>query len=163
MAVRPIFSLALICVIGLTITKNSVDAQNTPPDFLIPHNAARQEVGVGPMTWDYGVASYAEEYAKIRKVDCALEHSHGTDYGENIMMGTGVYSAGDAVASWVSEKENYDYDSNSCTGGECLHYTQVVWKDSIKLGCATVACDNGGTFITCNYSPPGNYNGERPY
>jgi pathogenesis-related protein 1 len=70
----------------------------------------------------------------------------------------------EAVKLWVDEKPYYDYNSNSCVNGEmCGHYTQVVWRKSLRIGCAKVKCDNGGTFITCNYDPPGNYVGERPY
>ncbi|KAL5151332.1 Basic form of pathogenesis-related protein 1 [Glycine soja] len=117
---------------------------------------------VPSLAWDDTVAAYAESYANQRKGDCQLIHSGG-EYGENIAMSTGELSGTDAVKMWVDEKSNYDYDSNSCVGGECLHYTQVVWANSVRLGCAKVTCDNGGTFITCNYDPPGNFVGERPY
>ncbi|KAK7381358.1 hypothetical protein VNO78_33994 [Psophocarpus tetragonolobus] len=162
-------SFSAFCVLGLVIVAY---AQDSPQDFVDAHNAARAEVGsqspkqsviVPSLAWDDTVAAYAESYANERKGDCALIHSSGSNYGENIAMSTGELSGTDAVKMWVDEKVNYDYDSNSCVGGECLHYTQVVWKDSIRLGCAKVACDNGGTFITCNYDPPGNFEGERPY
>ncbi|KAK9988777.1 hypothetical protein SO802_029016 [Lithocarpus litseifolius] len=64
---------------------------------------------------------------------------------------------------WVAEKPKYDYNSNSCVGGECHHYTQVVWSNSVRLGCAKVRCNNGATIISCNYDPPGNYVNQRPY
>ncbi|KAJ3700413.1 hypothetical protein LUZ61_004118 [Rhynchospora tenuis] len=99
------------------------------------------------------------------KGDCALIHSGGP-YGENLAWSSGKdYSTTDAVKSWVNEKDNYDYSTNTCVEGQqCGHYTQVVWRKSVKLGCAKVACDNdAGTFIICNYDPPGNYAGERPY
>ncbi|KAG4945486.1 hypothetical protein JHK87_041493 [Glycine soja] len=134
----------------------------TPIQHVDAHNAARSEVGVPDLAWDDSVAAYAENYANQRKGDCALIHSGG-EYGENIAMSTGELSGTDAVKMWVDEKANYDHDSNSCVGGECLHYTQVVWRDSVRLGCAKVTCDNGGTFITCNYDPPGNFVGEIPY
>ncbi|KAI9072201.1 hypothetical protein K1719_016583 [Acacia pycnantha] len=73
-------------------------------------------------------------------------------------------SGADAVKMWVDEKVYYDNDNNSCASGqECGHYTQVAWKDLVRVGCAKVTCDNGGTFIGYNYDPPGNYNGQKPY
>ena len=30
-----------------------------------------------------------------------------------------------------------------------VHYTQIVWKNSVRMGCAKVRCNNGQTFITC--------------
>ncbi|KAI4367155.1 hypothetical protein MLD38_022923 [Melastoma candidum] len=70
-----------------------------------------------------------------------------------------------AVTLWVNEKPFYDYTSNKCTQGkQCGHYTQVVWRNSVQLGCAKVQCaTRGGSFITCNYNPPGNIVGQRPY
>ncbi|CAM8960595.1 unnamed protein product [Rhodiola kirilowii] len=145
----------------LAIAK-SVHSQDMPQDFLDIHNAARAEVGVEPLTWDDEVACYAQRYAYERAEDCGLVHSDGP-YGENIAMSTGNFSAMGAVGMWVDEKAEYDPYSNSCVGGECLHYTQVVWSESTSLGCAKVECNGGGTFITCNYNPPGNYQGERPF
>uniref|UniRef100_A0A2N9GVV4 SCP domain-containing protein n=1 Tax=Fagus sylvatica TaxID=28930 RepID=A0A2N9GVV4_FAGSY len=134
-------SLALIiCLLGLSLVHRS-HAQDSKEDYLNAHNAARAEVGVPPLTWDDTVASYAQNYANQPVT----------------MKGT------DAVNMWVGEKPNYDYNSNSCVGGECLHYTQVVWRNSVRLGCAKVRCNNGGTFIGCNYDPRGNYVGEKPY
>ncbi|GAB2292085.1 hypothetical protein Dimus_026333 [Dionaea muscipula] len=140
-------------------------AQNSPNDYVNAHNDARSQVGVGPVSWDDTLVAYAQDYANQRANDCALEHSSGP-YGENIAVGYGYDFTGlDAVAMWVSEKQYYDYDSNSCADGEeCGHYTQVVWRDSTRLGCGRSECYNGdGWFIICSYDPPGNYNGERPY
>jgi pathogenesis-related protein 1 len=39
----------------------------------------------------------------------------------------------------------------------------VVWGNSVSLGCAKVTCSAGGTFIVCNYDPPGNVVGQKPY
>ncbi|RDX66125.1 Pathogenesis-related protein 1, partial [Mucuna pruriens] len=157
-------SFCVMCVLGLVIVGDVGYAQNSPDDYVNAHNAARSEVGVQNLAWDDTVAAFAENYANKHKADCQLIHSGGDGkYGENLAGSGGDLSGTDAVKMWVKEKANYDYDSNSCVGGECLHYTQVVWKDSIRLGCAKVTCDNGGTFISCNYAPPGNYVGERPY
>ncbi|OVA08790.1 Allergen V5/Tpx-1-related [Macleaya cordata] len=137
-------------------------AQNSSQDFLASHNAARAEVGVSPMTWEDTVAAYSRDYANQRAGDCNLIHSGGP-YGENLAVSSGELRAVDAVNLWVSEKDFYNYESNSCQGGVCGHYTQVVWRNSIRLGCASVTCSTGGTFVICNYDPPGNYVGQRPY
>ncbi|CAN1228951.1 Pathogenesis-related protein PR-1 [Linum grandiflorum] len=42
--------------------------------------------------------------------------------------------------------------------------TRIVWRRTKRVGCARVVCNGGsGVFMTCNYDPPGNYVGERPY
>ncbi|XVF68165.1 hypothetical protein PTKIN_Ptkin10aG0182400 [Pterospermum kingtungense] len=156
-------SLALTCLMALALVLPS-HAQDTPQDYLNAHNTARAAVGVGAMTWDDNVAAYAQSYANQRSGDCNLVHSGGP-YGENLAWSSADLSGTDAVTMWVNEKADYNYDTNSCAPGKvCGHYTQVVWRDSVRLGCAKVSCNNGGgTFIGCNYDPPGNYNGQKPY
>ncbi|EOX97254.1 Basic pathogenesis-related protein 1 [Theobroma cacao] len=137
--------------------------KDTPEDFLDAHNTARAAVGVGPMTWNDTVAAYAQDYANERIGDYNLEHSTGP-YGENLAISSGDLSGTQAVRLWVDEKVYYDYDTNTrATDRVCGHYTQVVWRNSVRLGCAKVRCSNGGTFIGCNYDPPGNFGGEKPY
>ncbi|XP_050210804.1 pathogenesis-related protein 1-like [Mercurialis annua] len=156
--------VALIFLINLALILPS-NAQNTPQDYLNAHNEARRAVGAGlqPMTWDNTVAAFAQNYANQRINDCALRHSGGP-YGENIALSSGDFSGSAAVKLWVDEKAFYNYNSNSCAAGkQCGHYTQVVWRKSVRLGCARVRCTNGGTFITCNYDPRGNFVGEKPY
>ncbi|KAK1558407.1 hypothetical protein Q3G72_001967 [Acer saccharum] len=155
-------SLAVFCLLGLAMVLRS-HAQDSPQDYLNAHNAARSQVGVGPVTWDEQVAAYARNYANQHKGDCRLVHSGGP-YGENLAGSSGDLSDTRAVQLWVSEKADYNYNSNSCAPGKvCGHYTQVVWRNSVRIGCAKVRCSTGGTFITCNYAPPGNYVGQRPY
>ncbi|GLJ27157.1 hypothetical protein SUGI_0532460 [Cryptomeria japonica] len=133
-------------------------------EFLVPQNEARAKVGDPPLVWDTKVASYAEWYAHQRQSDCALKHSSGP-YGENIFWGSGsAWQPKDAVNAWVGEDEYFNYHTHSCNGyEECGHYTQIVWKNSLRVGCAKVICNSGDTFMTCNYDPPGNYVGQKPY
>ena len=154
-------SLALICVVGLALLHTS-QAQNSILDYVNAHNVARAQVGVPNITWDNTVVTYAQNYANSRIGDCNLVHSNG-NYGENLAKGSGSFTGTATVNLWVSEKSCYNYNNNSCVGGQCLHYTQVVWQNSVRLGCARVQCNNGWWFVTCNYDPPGNYVGQRPY
>ncbi|XP_020425201.1 LOW QUALITY PROTEIN: pathogenesis-related protein 1 [Prunus persica] len=155
-------SFALICLVGFALLQPTL-AQDSPQDYLNAHNAARAAVGVRALTWDPNLAAYAQRYANSRKGDCNLVHSGGP-YGENIAKSSGDMSGTAAVNLFVSEKANYNYNSNTCAPNKvCGHYTQVVWRNSARVGCAKVRCNNGGTFIGCNYDPPGNYVGQKPY
>ncbi|KAK7246659.1 hypothetical protein RIF29_41529 [Crotalaria pallida] len=156
------------CVLALAIVSHVANAQDSKQDYLDAHNAARSEVNVPNLVWDDTVAAFAQNYADQRRGDCNLIHSGGGGiYGENLAMSTGDMSGKDAVNLWVDEKPNFNYNEpipNCCVGGQqCLHYTQVVWRNTKSIGCAKVKCNNGGTFITCNYYPPGNYVGQKPY
>jgi hypothetical protein len=42
-----------------------------------------------------------------------------------------------------------------------LHYTEVVWRNTGRLGCATVECTNGWWFTTYNYNHWDNYVGQK--
>ncbi|MBA0631654.1 hypothetical protein Godav_000509, partial [Gossypium davidsonii] len=127
---------------------------SSPQDYLNVHNAARAAVGVRPLTWDDVVARYAADHAKQRISQCEPVESRGP-YGENLAWSKNDLSGSDAVKMWIDEKHYYDFESNSCSPGyDCAYYTQVIWKYSIRLGCAKVRCNNGGTFIVCNYDPP---------
>lgn len=159
-------ALSLACAIIFAIlVAHTTLAQNTQRDYVNTHNKARSAVNVGNVSWNNTVQTYAQDYANKRKSDCKLVHSGGP-YGENIFWGSSTtFSGVDAVNGWVSEKQYYDYNTNSCASGhQCGHYTQVVWRSSTQIGCARVVCDNNaGVFITCNYYPQGNIVGQKPY
>ncbi|KAJ8764739.1 hypothetical protein K2173_009127 [Erythroxylum novogranatense] len=159
------FLFVTFSLMGIHFAQISV-AQNSPEDYVNAHNKYRAEVGVRPVTWNETVAAYAQKYANSRVASCELEHSQGP-YGENIAEGYGDLKGVDAVTMWASEKSNYDHASNSCVGGDddesCLHYTQVVWQNTVHLGCGRAKCLNGWWFVTCNYDPVGNIVGQRPY
>ncbi|KDP43810.1 hypothetical protein JCGZ_23018 [Jatropha curcas] len=136
--------------------------------FLFAHNLVRAAKWELPLMWDFQLEKYARWWAGLRKADCQLVHSFPEgDFklGENIYWGSGnTWTPRDAVSAWASEEKYYSYETNSCVEGEmCGHYTQIVWKSTRRIGCARVVCDDGDVFMTCNYDPPGNYIGERPY
>ncbi|EEF29976.1 pathogenesis-related protein PR-1 [Ricinus communis] len=136
--------------------------------FLYAHNLVRASKWELPLTWDSQLERYARWWAGTRKQDCQLEHSFPEgDFklGENIYWGSGTaWTPRDAVSAWASEEKYYTYATNSCEEGQmCGHYTQIVWKTTRRIGCARVVCDDGDVFMTCNYDPPGNYIGEKPY
>ncbi len=138
------------------------------------HNAARAAASpapnppLTPLTYDGTVAATAQAWAN----NCMFVHSHG-QYGENLFAGAGAtYSPADVVGSWVGEDANYDYATNTCASGQvCGHYTQVVWASSLRLGCGVANCTANSPFKgftnwqlwVCNYDPPGNFVGEKPY
>jgi len=133
-------------------------------DLITTHNKWRADVGVGKITWSDELSKVAAKWAReLKKKGCAFEHS-GYKYGENLFTGTsGYYDAKYVVNAWGSEKEFYSYKKNTCKPGQmCGHYTQMVWKNTTKVGCAKIVCDGMETWV-CEYDPPGNYVGQKPY
>ncbi len=124
------------------------------------------------MQWDDSLAQAAQAYAD--KLAKSGEFKHDPEnrtkgYGENLYASSssGVTFV-DAINSWYEEKQNYHYDTNSCDSGKvCGHYTQLVWKNSTKVGCAKAVYETGkykdGTVVVCKFKPAGNVSGQKPY
>jgi pathogenesis-related protein 1 len=137
--------------------------------FVTAHNAVRAAVSpaasppLAPLRWSDPLASVARAWAER----CNFEHSTNA-FGENLAFFSGERSTPeDVVASWAGEDRFYDYARNSCQESQqCGHYTQIVWRDTEELGCGAALCTifgAEGIFWVCNYDPPGNFIGERPY
>ena len=130
--------------------------------MLAAHNAVRAEVKVPPLAWSEKLADVAQKWADELLDKHQFIHNPNVSYGENLFDITGApASAASVVKIWASESRNYNHASNSCKG-VCGHYTQLVWHDSKRVGCA-VARGGGREVWVCNYDPPGNWVGQRPY
>ena len=71
------------------------------------------------------------------------------------------------VGMWIAEKSNYKagiFPANSRTGRleDVGHYTQLMWRDTRKVGCAVVG-GRSEEYMVCRYSNGGNVIGERPF
>jgi pathogenesis-related protein 1 len=143
-------------------------AQPEPQRFagtVAAHNQARQAVSVPPLQWSAELAVTAQRWAdKLRESRCAMRHSGAAGLGENLAWASGqALSPGQVVGMWVGERRDYDATRNSCAPGKvCGHYTQVVWRSTTHVGCGMASCGNSEVWV-CNYTPPGNYVGQRPH
>ena len=167
-------------------TKNNQYIRATPTAFkgtLASHNAVRAQLGLNPLRWSNKLAVYAQQWAKhqARTQNCLMQHRpHSAGpfkqiHGENLFWASPKrwsdgkielqnISISGVVKAWASEVKDYDYQTNSCRIGEqCGHYTQIVWRESQAVGCAKVVCADKSQLWVCNYNPPGNYVGEKPY
>ena len=130
--------------------------------MLNAHNAVRARVGVPPLVWSAQVAGVAQDWANNLIATGAFSHRPGNRYGENLYaIAGGAASPEQVVGLWADEARGYDLRSNTCAG-ECGHYTQIVWGKTQALGCA-VARDRRREVWVCDYDPPGNVVGYRPY
>ena len=131
-------------------------------NMLAAHNAVRGRLGVPALVWSERLAGFAQEWANTLAARGQFFHRPKSPYGENLFEITGASAAPvEVVNQWASESRNYQYRSNSCRG-VCGHYTQIVWRDSKRVGCA--AARSGRTEVwVCNYDPPGNWIGKYPY
>ena len=131
-------------------------------EMMAAQNAARAKVRVPPLAWSETLARSAQEWADTLIAERRFAHRPKSKYGENMYETRGGQTRPPKVVDrWVAEAANYDYKSNKCKG-VCGHYTQVVWRGTKEVGCA-VARQGDREVWVCEYSPPGNYVGQRPY
>jgi hypothetical protein len=159
------------------LTQDLIDA------FVVAHNQARSgplnpppSPALPPVSWDGVLADSVYNYA----IGCQgtmglLSHNdnRSADYqalggsgyvGENIYGSSGNNATpADAMTLWMKEAPNYDYASGAI--GNAGHYTQVVWRASVRIGCAIVDCPalTYHNTVICDYAPGGNISGQRPY
>jgi len=145
------------------------------------HNQVRAmvvtSVPLPPLVWDPTLAATAAAWVAMCSDQQAptglIDHNPNRSVGHPYYVGENVYgtsalpsssTAQQAVNMWAAERVNYNYATNTCTG-VCGHYTQIVWRNTVKLGCAIGDCPNlkYRTSLVCNYGPGGNYAGQRPY
>lgn len=166
------YSLA-VALVAVQLSPAAADdprpADRAPPPFdgiVAAHNALRSELGLPPLRWSGTAAAAAGDWAaELRDAGCELRHPRDGRYGQNLAWFKGYDpSPGEVAGHWAEERADYDYETDSCRPGrQCGHYTQMVWRDTEAVGCATARCGGDEVVWVCNYTPPGNIVGERPY
>uniref|UniRef100_A0A8C4B451 SCP domain-containing protein n=1 Tax=Denticeps clupeoides TaxID=299321 RepID=A0A8C4B451_9TELE len=140
------------------------------------HNRVRSQVfppaaNMEYMVWDERLAKTADAWA----ARCIWDHGphHIMRHtGQNLSINSGGYrSIIEMVRAWHDERQSFSYP-NRCNGAICSHYTQMVWANTNRIGCAVNRCSNMHVFgsiwkqavlLVCNYSIKGNWVGEPPY
>jgi hypothetical protein len=153
---------------GATGRLTSLDAR-----LLAAHNAERAAAGLSPLLWDDSLAedagTWGEELAAIDDIEHSPDDPEDPDpQGENLWLGTrGHYAPEAMVGMWIEEKKHYRpgvFPANSRTGNldDVGHYTQVMWRDTGRVGCALRESEDN-EILVCRYLTAGNVEGERPF
>ncbi|MEL6180692.1 MAG: CAP domain-containing protein, partial [Myxococcota bacterium] len=128
------------------------------------------------------LATFAQEWAdELKRRGCDLKHrprqgGFSQRYGENLYWGSAVLFADGrrrsastttlekVILGWASERAFYDANNHTCASGKaCGHYTQIVWSATKRVGCGWAKCEDLSQVWVCNYDPPGNVLGRRPF
>lgn len=156
-------------------TSTGPSASYFKSDILNYHNKLRNNHQNTPsMSWDNTLQGYAQKHCNaIVAQNRGLWHSASGDRGgsgENLSMNQLASrkvcnkAGGQASQAWYDEDQFYDYatgGNKAGSAGEATgHFTQLVWTDSTKLGCAWSINSGGNVYVCCNYSPAGNYYGQ---
>ncbi|PWY77420.1 PR-1-like protein [Aspergillus heteromorphus CBS 117.55] len=141
---------------------------------LFNHNIHRSNHSASSVEWSADLETSA--YALAAK--CVYEHDTSIDgggYGQNIGYGVEASAIGEMITNLMYNDEMGYYtdlygeaDPSMTYFDNWGHFSQIVWKATTHVGCATVTCASLGNvdaaealpFTVCNYSPAGNYEGE---
>ncbi|ETN77099.1 SCP-like protein [Necator americanus] len=126
----------------------------------------------------YSISAYdceVEKTAMNNAKQCVFKHSQPNQrkgLGENIFMSSDsgmdkAKAAEQASKAWFGELAEKGVGQNlKLTGGLFSrgvgHYTQMVWQETVKLGCYVEACSNM-CYVVCQYGPAGNMMGKDIY
>ncbi|KAK8161055.1 CAP domain-containing protein [Phyllosticta citrichinensis] len=130
--------------------------------WLAYHNAHRANHTACSMYWDYSLEAEAKKAADT----CVYAHTKSdgqnmaeyTVYGTQLTADNMTTSAGTFSNMYYSEGQYFNgfYGlANPTTSQDTGHFTQMIWKDSYAVGCATTQC-NSMLLSFCNYYPGGN-------
>lgn len=85
-----------------------------------------------------------------------MYHRPNNKYGENLFwISAGSLNGTLASKVFYGEIKNYNFDKAEFSH-DTGHFTQLVWRDSQRLGIGVAKSSSGGTFVVANYDPPGN-------
>ena len=163
-------ALLLAIISPLLVGANSF-SDNFEGRVLAAHNLERERLGIAPLAWDRKLVESAQRWADHLAASGRFEHAKGGGWapqGENLWAGTrGYYSPEAMVDAWVREKRHFrqgTFPNNSLTGDveDVGHYTQLVWRETGRVGCARAA-SGSEDILVCRYLHAGNYIGERPF
>ncbi len=169
----PSLLLVVISLASIFSASRSSAGQDKPQStlasaMLTAQNEVREKFNVPPLIWDDDLAAAAQEWANRIAASGVLPPAHLTNstIGQNMFWGTAdQWLPKDVLEVWEAESKNYDRATNTCAPRKtCVHFTQVVWSTTTKVGCGKSRSADGQTdFFVCFYKPAGNYVGQSPF
>ncbi|XP_062597390.1 cysteine-rich venom protein pseudechetoxin-like [Saccostrea cucullata] len=159
------------CLPKSSEARNSGVSEEDRKSIVDKHNEFRSLVQpsaaiMARMSWDDEIALVAQNYADACK---GLVHDGGRQrsipgrfsVGQNLASASYDLGWAGVVTLWHDEVKDFTLGGSNDLF-KVGHYTQVVWKDSIKLGCGFAVCGSTRSYV-CNYGPGGNLDINNPY
>ncbi|KAK7811201.1 hypothetical protein U0070_019232 [Myodes glareolus] len=102
------------------------------------------------------IDSHNEMRDKVKPSAANMHYLRYDFLGENMYLGERKSTPKQIISRWYNESEHYNFENRTCSK-TCGHYTQVVWANSLKVGCAVADCPRilgrSAALFVCNYAP----------
>jgi hypothetical protein len=155
---------------------SSAQSLPVPASVYTQQNDARSTYGISSFILDQNLVNIAQEITQQCKwTDSSWKTSAQSTYAQTLGLSStslgfnkGAASVGDtSIDGWLAQKSKWNCQDNTCTSGICGSWTQIIWKDSVRIGCALSKCTTGTPlgpsfttweYLLCLYNPAGNMN-----
>lgn len=131
---------------------------------LYSHNKARDIHGHPMLMWDSQLAEKAKNWAIYLIENECFDHQHDSSCGENlyeITYSQKSHRVYDAVFEQYKEIEDYDFNNPERYEEDCPefcnigHFSQIVWKETTKVGCCVAFDKDSRRTVTVTKFSPG--------
>jgi glioma pathogenesis-related protein 2 len=147
-------------IIDSAINENEDPNEGKPfvVEFLDEHNKLRAIHGnVPPLELDDELSVRAQQHAEfLAETESKLVNSSHEDVGENLYYylspNNNEVKASNVVNHWVKKAELDNSDEIKDTSS----FTQMIWKNTKKLGVGYAQASNGASYLVAFYKPRGN-------
>lgn len=144
-------------------------------DCLVEINKYRKQHDALPLRWNAGLQYNAQNWADHLAQNGALENDF--EGIEKLNQGEAVaylsppekkcrtfppkrdcYACRTSIETWYNESKYYNYKTGYSVDGQrqVLHFTQLVWKGTVKVGIATAVSRRYGVITVARFHPRGN-------
>ena len=156
-----LITFLIIILLNIPIFAQGLD-DSQKYHFVEEHNIHRKIVGSPPVRW-----SDTLEIAAQKQVNLIVANPNSADidnyYGVNLYRSVKEPTAADILANWVKQQKYYHgeeiTEKNKLIYGQ---YTQVIWAQTVSIGCAMAQTQGEMYYVVCFYNPKGNTIGQKP-
>ena len=166
--INPLFIYTLLFS---KILSEKLDTSKINSVLLSQHNKYRKMHGVPELILDNELIKLASDYSaalaykedKYAVSPSGSQNKKKENLGENIYTCTSILKpycydieSTKPVDEWYNEIKYYNF-SEPGFSLDTARFTQLIWKETTKMGCGASVKDDGVTFkVVCNYYKPGN-------
>ena len=167
-----LFLKIILFLYFLSITNSiKIDTNKLNQVLLEQHNKYRKMHGADDLALDNELIKLAQDYSAVLAYNSDIyyiapsgnKNKNKEKVGENIFTCTSILkescytdSSTKPVDDWYNEITFYNFEDPGFTLNTA-HFTQIVWKETTKMGCGVSVKTDGVTYkIVCNYYKAGN-------